>query len=114
MVVALVTASHDQFAIFVQCGVLENGFIVHMQFIDILRDELPFGVIPGPLADPVAGAFTTFAVGFGAQISTPGTVAGTSPFRQLLAIRISACQATQVTAFAGVAAGDEKTHRMVL
>ena len=72
-----------------------------LQLIEILRDQFPLSVMPGPLADPVGGqryrVFLFSCVLKYARQVLPFTPGG---LRQFGTMRICAGKAAQITAFA--------------
>src|SRR5436190_14399468 len=72
-----------------------------VQFVDILGDDGPLGVLPRPLADAVAGIDRRLAVRrLGAEIGMPGTAARAGSLRQLLAMPVGALDAAKIGALA--------------
>src|SRR5437870_3915489 len=85
--------------------------VVAVQILDAGRDHGALEVLPGALADAVAGidgaALITLV---GAEISAPGLAAGAGRGRKLLAMRIRARKPGEIGSLAGPGAGDEERH----
>src|SRR5205807_3717927 len=82
-------------------GVGPELVAVAVQIVDAGGDDHALEVLPGTLADAVAGVDglgRVRHVGVGAEISVPGLAAGTGAGGELLALRIGAFEATQVAA----------------
>src|SRR5262249_60584989 len=83
--------------------------VVAVQVVDVLRDDLALEVLPGALADAVAGIDRGLAARLlGAQVRPPGLAAGAGGIRQGLALAIRALEAAEIRALAGSRAGDEE------
>ena len=86
-----------------------------MKLQQVLRDQIPLGIVPRPSPDPIARVHGRRGGGrLRAQIGAPRMVAGALGFRQRLAMRIRAHETAEIPAFAEPLAGDEKPrHRFV-
>ena len=88
MLVRGVAAAVDDVAFLGQRGLL-GQVVGGVQFVEILGDDNPLGVLPRPLADAVAGVDRRLAVGrLGAEIGVPGMGAGAGRLGQLLALPV--------------------------
>src|SRR5262245_44675080 len=103
-----VAAAVDHLAFFIERALLGELVVGAVQIVDVLRDRLALGVLPGAASDPVAGVDGTVALR--AQIGAPGLAAGACHLRQLLAVPIGAIEAAEIGALAGAGAGDEEAH----
>lgn len=93
-----------------EAGAVEG---VAVQVGDILGDGGAAGVVPRPVADPVAGVDRRLAVGRRrAQIGAPDLLRRTGGLGQRGAVRIGAGQAAEVGALARTDAGHEETQRL--
>src|SRR5258706_15844937 len=81
-----------------------------VQLREVLRNYHALGILPGPLADPVAGIHRRLAVGcLGREISAPGLGAGARGLRQGLTMIVGTGETAEVGAVADADAGDEET-----
>ena len=80
-----------------------------MQLFDIARNQPALGVVPGALANAIAGVNGRSAAGRGGtQIGAPLFLAGARRGGELLAVLVGAGQAAEISALAQPRAGDEK------
>ncbi len=89
---------------------LLGDIVFAVQLGDILCDHDALGILPGPLADPVARIHRRLAVGsLGREIGAPGLAAGARRLRQCLAMIVGPGKTAEVAAIADADAGDEET-----
>ena len=91
-----------------RCFLVEVGFVA-MQVCDIVSNENTVRIVPGSATNSVFGIGTIRA-----QVCSPGTRSGTRGFCQCLTMRVGTRQAAEVCTVTRTAAGQEKTHRVVL
>src|SRR5919109_4019984 len=90
--VGAVAAAVDLLAVLVERGALVE-VVGAVQLVDIGGDHCALGVLPRPLADPVARVLRGRAVRvLGAEIGAPGLAAGPDRLRQLLAVGVGTLQ----------------------
>src|SRR5690242_1982450 len=120
-VFAVVQARHD-LALLRQIGsfgdiVAETRQVrrIPVQDCEIPGDHVPFRVVPGARANPVAGVDRGLTQpGLSAEIGMPGLVPRAHRSGELLTMRIGPRQSAQIATMTNRAAGDEKRHRMLL
>jgi hypothetical protein len=78
---------------------------IAVQVVEVAGDDHPLGVLPGTLADAVARVHAIA----GAEIRTPGAIAGAGGLGEGLAALVRALQPAQVGA-AVVVRGDKEAH----
>src|SRR5436305_1371983 len=101
----------DDVALLGQAGLLAD-LVVAVQVVVAGGDDHALGVLPGALADAVAGIDgAALRGGVGAQIGVPGLAGtGAGGGRQRLAVGIRAGEAAEIAALAGTFAGYEEGH----
>jgi len=91
--VGRVTAAVDHRALLGQSRLLSEH-VCAMQFVEVARDECPLGIVPGPMADAVAGVDGRRpGGGLRAQIGVPGARARSNGSGERLAVRVGASEA---------------------
>jgi len=110
--VGRVAAAIDHRALLGQSRLLSEH-VCAMQFVEVARDECPLGIVPGPMADAVAGVDGR-RPGLRAQIGVPGARARSDRGGERLAARVGAREAAQVAALARAGAGDEEARSRAL
>ena len=109
MHVRLVAAGIDMVTILIEPGA-DDDIRVDVQLVQILRDKVAVGIVPGTLPDTAAGIDSTSAFGLCRQIRPPRLVAGAGGLPERLAVGVGPFQAAEVTAVSESLAGDEKCH----
>ena len=71
MLVRLVASAFDQRAVFVQ-GCAFDQVRQDMELVQVVGDQHALGIVPGAVADAIAGRDTAFAFDLGAEIGVPG------------------------------------------
>jgi hypothetical protein len=85
--------------------------LLPVQVVDVARDALAPGVVPGALADAVARIHRRRAIpALRAEVGTPGLAAGARGAGKRLADAVGAGQSAEVGALARSGAGNEKAH----
>src|SRR5262245_2095857 len=85
--------------------------VVAVQVLDAGRDHGALEVLPGALADAIAGVDrAALRALIGAEIGAPGLAARAGRGRELLAARIGARKPAEIGALARPGAGDEERH----
>src|SRR5262245_50131625 len=110
--VGRVGAAVDRLALLGERRLLADLVVRAVEVIDILRDHLALGVLPGSAADAVARVDGVATLG--AEIGPPRAAAGAGALRQLLAMAVGALEAAEIAALAGSGAGEEERHAALL
>jgi hypothetical protein len=109
--IRFVAARVDGLAFFAKRGLFVDLIVVAVQIVDIFGDDDSFGVLPRTFADAVTGVNRGLPSGrAGAELSTPGAIAGPDRLREGLAMFIGTRQASKVGSLAGANACDEERH----
>jgi hypothetical protein len=119
MLVGLIASAVDRLALFVKREFLVNAVTVAlnvpMQIGYILSDDGSFGIVPGTIANAIAGVHRRLTAGSGgAEVSPPRSTAGSRSLGKGLAVLIGACQTTKIGSIPRTHAGDEETHGLSL
>src|SRR5262249_20603879 len=94
---------------------LFGQIVVAVQLVEVFGNHHPFGVLPWPLPDAVAGIDRRLAVcALRAEVRWPEALAGSNCLCELLAKPIGARQTAEVGTFAGAGAGHEETQLRLL
>src|SRR5690606_2953350 len=112
----IVAGAVDFFALLVQrarlADVVAVALEVTVQFGDVGGDELTLGIVPGTIADAVAGVDGSLCSGGRrAEIRAPRAVAGVDGCRERLAMLVGSSEPAEVATVTRADAGDEKAHR---
>src|SRR5690606_34529182 len=98
-------------ALLAQRLLLAEVVVLAMQIVDILGDHHALRVVPGAVADPVAGVHSSLAaLGRRAEICAPRLVAGADRLGELLAMRVRAFEAAEICAVARTFTRNEEAH----
>jgi len=118
VLVRLVASAVDRLALFVKRELLVNAVAValnvSMQIVDVLSDRGSLGVVPGTIANAIAGIHRLIAGSGGAEISPPGPIAGPRCLGERLAVTIGSRQPPEIGSIPQTHAGDEETHSLRL
>src|SRR5262249_24804345 len=107
VLVRLVAASVHPVPFFVQRSFLVDINTLHVQTGDVIRDLHSLGVVPGTLANAIAGIHSRLAIfRAGTQVGAPGAVARSNTLTQVLAVGVGSFQSTDISAIARSLAGD--------
>jgi hypothetical protein len=85
-----------------------------VKLIEVGRDQLAKGIVPGAKPDPLPCRDTSRVGRFCTEIRAPGAIPCASCFGQGLTVGVGTFQTAQISAVAEPDAGDEKAHRVPL
>jgi hypothetical protein len=85
-----------------------------VKLIEVGRDQLAKGIVPGAKPNPVSRGDTSPVGLFCTEIRAPGAIPSASFFGEGLTVGVGTFQTAEISAVAEPDAGDEKGHRVPL